>query len=97
MKIETDPIIVTKDKLLKKKENAELGIELFEKEIAEIEAISQDDINEAERIEKLLLTLKKSRKLESKKNALVKQKSRLKELNKAIKSMSDKGLDQLEI
>ena len=97
MKIDTEPIIVTKDKLLKKKENAEFGIAEFEREIAEIDTITPEEIAEAERIENLLLRAKKARKLKSKQLAVSHQKERLKALNKAIKDMEKKGLTQIEI
>lgn len=97
MRYTTNPIIVTKDQLLKKKENAELGISLFEQEISEIGTITQEEIAEAERIESLLRRAKKARKLESKQLGLKDQKERHKALEKAIKDMEKAGVDQIEI
>ena len=97
MKIDTEPVIVTKDKLLQKKENAEFGISQFQKEIDEIGEITPEEIAEAERIENLLLRAKKAKKLESKQLALTHQKERLKALETAIKDMEKKGLDQIEV
>lgn len=85
MEIDTEDII-SESEVNKRLANAEKGVLSFEKEITEIEKITEAEIAEAEVIESLLNKLKQSRKLDSKKEALNTQKEKIIEINNYLNS-----------
>jgi len=88
MIIETEIKKVPIEKLEEKRDNCINGIYLYEKELEEINKITDEELIEAERIFELLLKLKIHKKKESKEKGLNNQREKLVELNKIIKNYS---------
>ena len=91
--LETTPKPIKKAVLIKKRENATQGISNFQSEISLIGDITQEEIDEGQRIIDLIKKCKQSKKLQSKQRALQIQQERFTELDNKIKEMDAKGID----
>ena len=97
MQIKDDIKVVKIEKIKLLRDNASRGLLEYQKEIEEINLITEEEIIEAERIEKLLFKLGQSRKLNSKKEALKIQGERFAELDATIKDMEKKNKEEIFI